>query len=85
MISVNEGVRDRAPRALAGAVLLYVGWAGGLANWKSFLGMGGSVQLAPGVATTWVISGRRATARSDRSVGEVAAIRLRSISGRLKR
>jgi len=29
------------------------GWAGSLANLKSFAGIGGSVQLAPGVATTW--------------------------------
>jgi hypothetical protein len=29
------------------------GLAGTLANLKSFLGIGGSVQLAPGVATTW--------------------------------
>jgi hypothetical protein len=36
-----------------GGMLSKASWAGGLAGWKSFLGMGGSVQLAPGVATTW--------------------------------
>jgi hypothetical protein len=39
--SANDGMLSKA------------GWAGGLAGWKSFLGIGGSVQLAPGVATTW--------------------------------
>jgi hypothetical protein len=29
------------------------GWAGGLANLKSFFGIGGSIETAPGVATTW--------------------------------
>jgi hypothetical protein len=36
-----------------GGMLSKAGGAGGLAGWKSFLGIGGSVQLAPGVATTW--------------------------------
>ncbi|MCC6363022.1 MAG: hypothetical protein IT165_05825 [Bryobacterales bacterium] len=36
-----------------GSVFSKAGWAGSLANLKSFAGIGGSVQLAPGVATTW--------------------------------
>ena len=37
----------------AGGVFSNGGWVGSLANLKSFLGIGGSVQLGPGVATTW--------------------------------
>jgi hypothetical protein len=34
-------------------MLSKAGWGATLANLKSFVGIGGSVQLAPGVATTW--------------------------------
>jgi hypothetical protein len=34
-------------------LLSQTGWAGSLANLKSFFGIGGSVQLGPGMATTW--------------------------------
>ncbi|MBI4905701.1 MAG: hypothetical protein HY820_18860 [Acidobacteria bacterium] len=37
----------------AGGLFSKAGWAGTLANLKSFFGIGGSVRLAPGVATTW--------------------------------
>jgi hypothetical protein len=36
-----------------GGILSKAGWAGFLPGLKSFFGIGGSVQLAPGVATTW--------------------------------
>ncbi|MBS1876631.1 MAG: hypothetical protein JSU00_25675 [Acidobacteria bacterium] len=36
-----------------GGIFSKAGWAGFLPGLKSFLGIGGSVQLAPGVATTW--------------------------------
>jgi hypothetical protein len=36
-----------------GGMLSKAGWGATLANLKSFAGIGGSVQLAPGVATTW--------------------------------
>ncbi|MDX2150918.1 MAG: hypothetical protein SFV54_09300 [Bryobacteraceae bacterium] len=36
-----------------GGLFSKASWAGTLANLKSLLGIGGSVQLAPGVATTW--------------------------------
>jgi hypothetical protein len=36
-----------------GGMLSEAGWGATLANLKSFAGIGGSVQLAPGVATTW--------------------------------
>ncbi|MCZ2147963.1 MAG: hypothetical protein LC126_09300 [Bryobacterales bacterium] len=37
----------------AGGILPGPNWAASLANLKSFAGIGGSIQLAPGVATTW--------------------------------
>lgn len=37
----------------SGGILSGANWAASLANLKSFAGIGGSVQLAPGVATTW--------------------------------
>ncbi|MCC6362137.1 MAG: hypothetical protein IT165_01355 [Bryobacterales bacterium] len=37
----------------AGGILSGANWAASLANLKSFAGIGGSIQLAPGVATTW--------------------------------
>ena len=36
-----------------GGIFSKAGWAGSLPSLKSFFGIGGSVQLAPGVATTW--------------------------------
>lgn len=36
-----------------GGIFSKAGWAGFLPGLKSFFGIGGSVQLAPGVATTW--------------------------------
>lgn len=36
-----------------GGMLSGANWAASLANLKSFAGIGGSIQLAPGVATTW--------------------------------
>ncbi|MCC6394793.1 MAG: hypothetical protein IT167_29640 [Bryobacterales bacterium] len=36
-----------------GGIYSKAGWAGFLPGLKSFFGIGGSVQLAPGVATTW--------------------------------
>jgi hypothetical protein len=36
-----------------GGILSGANWAASLANLKSFAGIGGSIQLAPGVATTW--------------------------------
>jgi hypothetical protein len=37
----------------SGGIFSKAGWAGFLPGLKSFFGIGGSVQLAPGVATTW--------------------------------
>ncbi|HOQ46763.1 MAG TPA: hypothetical protein PK157_15700 [Bryobacteraceae bacterium] len=43
------------PASAGGGAGLFSGqaWAGTLANLKSFFGIGGSVQLGPGMATTW--------------------------------
>ncbi len=49
----SGGVGGVASAAGAGGLFSKAGLAGSLANLKSFLGIGGSVQLAPGVATTW--------------------------------
>lgn len=37
----------------SGGLFSKAGWAASLANLKSFFGIGGSIQLGPGVATTW--------------------------------
>jgi hypothetical protein len=49
----SGGVGGLASAAGTGGLFSKAGLAGTLANLKSFLGIGGSVQLAPGVATTW--------------------------------
>jgi hypothetical protein len=49
----SGGIGGVASAAGTGGLFSKAGLAGTLANVKSFLGIGGSVQLAPGVATTW--------------------------------
>lgn len=53
MTSVNEAMWDRVLRALAGAVLLYLGWAGYFAGWVTGGAIGIGVLLVVTALVGW--------------------------------